>query len=145
MLIDQIREDMISARKGTDPVAKSLLVTLFAETTRVGKDKRNGPSTDEECVAVIRKFLANSEETARLLEARGKYASDQAREQVILQSYLPTQMTEVELTQAVQHIVADLNLTGVKAMGTIMSELKTRHAGTYDGKLASQIVKSVLS
>ena len=144
MLIDQIREDMIAARKGTDAVAKSLLVTLYSEATRVGKDKRNGATTDEEAVAVIRKFLANSEETARLLQARGKPVSEQIREQEILKAYLPTQMTEQALTQAVREIVAELNVSGAKAMGAVMAELKARHAGAYDGKLASQVVKSVL-
>lgn len=144
MLIERIRDDMIAARKGTDPVAKSLLVTLYAEAFMVGKNKRNGPSTDEECVGVIRKFLANSEETARLLEARGKAACEQAREQVILQGYLPTQMTEAELELAVKAIVSDLNANGAKAMGGVMAELKTRHSGRYDGRVASQVVKQVL-
>lgn len=144
MLIDQIREDMIAARRGTDTVAKSLLVTLFSEVSMIGKNKRNGATTDDEAVAVIRKFLANSEETARLLQARGKDVSEQMREQEILKAYLPTQMTEAQLTQAVTQIVSDLNVSGAKAMGAIMAELKARHSGAYDGKLASQLVKQIL-
>ena len=38
MLIEQLRTDMIAARKAGDSVEKSLLVTLYAETSRVGKD-----------------------------------------------------------------------------------------------------------
>jgi uncharacterized protein len=144
MLIEQIRADMIEARKADDAVAKSLLVTLYAEATRVGKDKRNGASTDEEVIGVVRKFLANAEETARLLEGQGKYACTQAREQVILQNYLPTQMTDAELTGAVRVIVTDLGVSGAKAMGAVMAELKARHGGRYDGKVASTIVKQIL-
>lgn len=144
MLIDQIRDDMFTARKGTDTVAKNLLVTLYSEAQRVGKDKRNGVSTDEECVAVIRKFLANAEETVRLLHARGQSSVAQTHEVHILTTYLPTQLTEAELAQIVQNIVAELNLSGAKVMGTVMAELKARHAGAYDGKLASQVVKTVL-
>lgn len=61
-MIGKIRDDMITARKGDDPVAKSLLVTLYSEASRVGKDKRNGDPTDEEVVAVVKKFAANAEE-----------------------------------------------------------------------------------
>jgi uncharacterized protein len=145
MLIEKIREDMITARKGSDAVAKSLLVTLYSEAIRVGKDKRNGASTDEEVIGIIRKFLANAEETVRLLEARGQDASAQKQEHEILQAYLPTQMSDAELESAVRDIVTDLGVSGAKVMGQVMSELKARHGGTYDGRTASTIVKQVLS
>lgn len=145
MLIDKIRDDMIRARQGDDAVAKSLLVTLYSEVFMVGKNKRNGPTTDDEAISVIRKFSANAEETRKLLEARGQNTTAQVQELVLLAAYMPQQMTQAALTQAVQQIVADLNVTGVKAMGTVMSELKARHAGAYDGKLASQVVKNVLA
>ena len=144
MLIDEIRADMMEARKGSDAVAKSLLVTLYSEAQRVGKDKRNGATTDEEVIGVIRKFAANAEETQRLLQARGQNTINQTRELELLITYLPTQMTQEGLESAVRVIVAELGLAGAKAMGAVMAELKARHAGTYDGKLASQVVKSIL-
>jgi uncharacterized protein len=144
MLIDQIRDDMIAARKADDAVAKSLLITLFSEAQMVGKNKRNGATTDEEAIGVIRKFAANAEETERLLQARGQQTQAQRRELEILAAYLPTQMTQEGLESAVRVIVAELGLSGAKAMGAVMAELKARHAGTYDGKLASQVVKSIL-
>jgi uncharacterized protein YqeY len=144
MLIDEIRADMMEARKGSDAVAKSLLVTLYSEAQRVGKDKRNGATTDEEVIGVIRKFAANVEETQRLLQARGQNTINQTRELELLITYLPTQMTQEGLESAVRVIVAELGLAGAKAMGAVMAELKARHAGTYDGKLASQVVKSIL-
>lgn len=144
MLIDNIRSDMIEARKGTDAIAKSLLVTLYAEALRVGKDKRNGVSTDEEVIGVVRKFMTNVEETERLLQARGQSTLAQARELEVLNTYLPTQMTEQELTSAVRAIVADLGVSGTKVMGQVMAELKARHGGRYDGKVASTIVKQIL-
>jgi uncharacterized protein YqeY len=144
MLIERIRADMMEARKGSDAVAKSLLVTLYSEAQRVGKDKRNGATTDEEVMGVIRKFAANAEETQRLLQARGQNTINQTRELELLITYLPTQMTQEGLESAVRSIVSELGLSGAKAMGAVMAELKTRHAGTYDGKLASQVVKSIL-
>ena len=68
MLIQQLFVDMIAARKGSDPTAKSLLVTLYSEAARVGKDRRNGDTTDEEVLATVKKFAANVEETIRNLE-----------------------------------------------------------------------------
>ena len=39
MLIEKLFVDMIAARKGNDPVAKSLLVTLYSEANMVGKNR----------------------------------------------------------------------------------------------------------
>ena len=144
MLIEKIREDMIRARQGDDQVAKSLLVTLFAEASRVGKDKRNGATTDEEVISVVRKFSANAEETRKLLEARGQNALAQSRELALLAAYMPQQMSESELEAVVRDMVTTQNLSGAKAMGAVMAALKEAHAGKYDGKMASMVVKRVL-
>jgi uncharacterized protein YqeY len=141
MLMEKIREDMITARKGTDTVARNLLITLYSEAQAVGKNKRNGDTTDEEVVSMVKKFITNLEETVRLLEARNQDVHAQTHELEILRTFLPRQMTEQELTQVVQNLVT----AHVGAnMGQIMTQLKADHAGTYDGKMASQVVKSVL-
>ena len=60
LLIEKLRQDMIAARKGSDTVTKSLMVTLYSEAAMVGKNKRNGDTTDDEAVAVIKKLLRPS-------------------------------------------------------------------------------------
>lgn len=145
MLIEQIRADMMRARKGDDTVAKSLLVTLFAEAQMVGKNKRNGVTTDDEVVAMVRKFSANTEETQRLLVARGQDATTQARELEILAMYLPKQLTRDELMAAIAQIVADQPEKSPKIMGKVMAELKARYGAAYDGKMASELVKAALA
>lgn len=145
MLMDRIRDDMIKARKGNDNVAKSLLVTLYAETSMVGKNKRNGDTTDDEAIGMVRKFAANTEETIRLLTERGQPAGAQQRELEILQAYLPRQMSRDELCEAIAAIVAEQPEKGAKAMGRVMGELKSRYGATYDGKLASELTKAALA
>jgi uncharacterized protein len=144
MLINQIRSDMITARKGGDSVAKSLLITLYAETVRVGKDKRNGETTDDESVSMVKKFITNCEETLSLLEARGQNGDQQRRELEILHTYLPKQLSREELAHAIAVILAELPEKNARAMGQVMAQLKARHGATYDGKLASELVKTAL-
>jgi uncharacterized protein YqeY len=145
MLIEKLRTDMITARKGDDAVAKSLLVTLYSETSRVGKDKRNGDTTDEEAVAVIKKFAANAEETRRLLAERGQDCSVQVREIEILEGYLPQQLDRAGLGAVIHEIIHEMKLDGPKAMGAVMAELKKGYSGRYDGKMASELVKTALA
>jgi hypothetical protein len=124
------------------------------------------PITDEKVIATITKFLKGAKSNAELLEkeferAMGHPSTDGKtrlledgqrefmanivpkmratdREIEILTSYLPKQMTEDELREAVSTFKAanpDAN------MGVIMAHLKTNFAGLYDGKMASQIAK----
>lgn len=144
MLIEKLHKDMMTARLGSDQVAKNLLITLYSEASRVGKDKRNGPSTDDEVVATAKKFVANAEETSRILKERGQDDSVQQHEIAIVKSYLPTQLSRDELAAHVDSMIAEMTLTGPKAMGAIMAQLKARFSGQYDGKVASEVVKSKL-
>ena len=145
MLIEKLFVDMIAARKGNDPVAKSLLVTLYSEANMVGKNRRNGTTTDDEVVSTVKKFAANVEETITNMEEIHRDTTVQRRELQILQEYLPEPLTEAQLRQAVRGIVEDLGVSGARAMGQVMSELKTRHGASYDGRLASTLVKEELS
>lgn len=145
MLIEKIRDDMIAARKGDDAVAKSLLVTLYSEATMVGKNRRNGLTTDEEAISMVRKFAANTEETIKLLAERGQPANAQQRELAILHTYLPRQMSRDELVEAIAAIVAEHPEKSPKIMGKVMGELKARFGATYDGKLASELTKAALA
>lgn len=145
MLIKQIYNDMISARKGSDPVAKNLMVTLYSETAMVGKNKRNGDTNDEEAIGMVKKFAANTEETIRLLAERGQPIDVQQHELEILQAYLPQQLTQAELIKAIADIVAAQPEKSPKIMGKVMAELKARYGASYDGKLASELVKGALA
>ena len=144
MLIKTLFTDMIAARKGDDPIAKSLLVTLYSEAAMIGKNRRNGDTTDEEVVAVIKKFASNVDETIRHLEEIHRDTSTQRHELHILNSYLPKQLTKTELETTVRTIVSTLGVSGAKAMGAVMAELKKQYSGQYDGKMASDVVKSIL-
>jgi hypothetical protein len=145
MLIETLHKDMVAARQGKDIVAKNLLVTLYSEALMVGKNRRNGNPTDDEVLATIKKFAANVDDTIRNLQAIDRDATTYQREADILHAYLPQQMDRATLDAVVHSIVHDMKLEGVKAMGAVMAELKKNYTGRYDGKMASEVVKLILS
>ena len=146
MLIEKIYQDMMQARKDNNAVAKNLLVTLYSEASMVGKNKRNGPSTDEEVVAVVKKFLNNSAEFISLMESRGMSAEIQHQESAILNLYIPQQMDREALQKAVEDVIlsSGIKTPDPKSMGVVMAKLKELFNGQYDGKMASEVVKSAL-
>jgi len=145
-LMDRIRAEQLAARKAGDKVAVGLLTALQAEAARVGKDKRNGESTDEEVVAVVRKFIGNAGETKTLLEAKGDDRSAVvAQEIAILERFMPSQMDAAAIEVALRALMAELTLAGPKAMGELMKAMKDRHTGRYDGATASACAKRILA
>lgn len=131
-LINQIKERQIAARK-TGSSDASLLTTLLGEAAMVGKNA-NRETTDQEVVAVVKKFIKNIDETVGALQSRSQPFDQFVAERNVLEQFLPLQLTELALRHiAEQH----------KSMPEFMKFLKEKHAGQYDGKLASSVAKKI--
>lgn len=131
-LIEQIRQKQIEARKARS-VDASLLTTLLGEAEMVGKNAGNRAPTDEEVVAVVRKFIKNIDETiAALNMTQYVQAVALTQEKEILLSFLPKQLDEDTLRMITKNC---------KDLPDFMRYLKQEYAGRYNGKLASAIAK----
>jgi uncharacterized protein YqeY len=157
-LIEKIKASQVEARKARNTLAATLLTTLLGEANMVAKNAQRDAPTDEETQAVVKKFLKGNAETQAIIQKAicaqeshnhayisadilGKLTLAQ-EEQKILESYLPQQLSESDLIQ----IVSDALTNGAqKNVGALMGVLKANHAGKYDGKLASTVIKAALA
>lgn len=144
MLLESIRLQSLEARRAKDTLRATLLVTLFAEAARVGKDAGNRETTDEETQKVVRKFLKGVDESLAVLKDESARATAQA-EKAILEGLLPQKVAGAELRAVVEELVAALPEKGSKQMGAVMKALKERLAGAYDGAEATVLVKAALA
>ncbi len=144
MLLQTIRAASLDARKAKDADRAALLVTLYAEAARVGKDAGNRDSTDDEVVKVVRKFLKGVEESLAVLTVEAARVRA-LNEKAILETFLPRSVSGAELESVVQAIVATLPERSPRQMGAVMKALKEQLAGAYDGNEASALVKKVLA
>lgn len=146
-MIEDIKKDMMIARKSNDPVAKPLLITLYSEASMKGKNERNGDPTDQEVISVIKKFKSNAEETLQIAQKHNNQdkAEIAEKEIQILDQYLPKQMTEDELKNVISDIIAKNNLSSPREIGVVMKNLNENHNGTFDGKQASTLAKELLA
>ena len=76
---------------------------------------------------------------------RQELADIEAAEVVVIEAFLPQQMSEAETAAAIEAIKAELGATSVKDMGRVMATLKERHAANLDMSKASALVKAALS
>lgn len=148
-LLARIKHDLEKARTSEtrNPDLISLLVTLYSESAITGKNKGNRDSTDEEVVATIKRFIKGLEECIVAINSRKVTPETTSAfvkanfELDILSEYLPKQLTEKEVSDAVETL-----LTGFpnSNLGAVMKHFKENYAGLYDGAVLSKIVKAKL-
>jgi uncharacterized protein len=103
--------------------------------------------TDADVVAVIEKMIKQRRESIAQYEkaARKDLADVEKFELELLSGYLPQQMSDQEVSQAVDAAIAEAKPAGIKDMGKVMGLLKPRLAGKADMGKVSNLVKSKLS
>jgi uncharacterized protein YqeY len=132
-LHETIKADMITAMKNKDNDMKTLLRVVLGEiATESKKPEINRDLTDSEITAIINKMKKNAIEMNNEDEVK------------ILDRYLPTMLEPKQLETLVLGIINKNGFDGMKDMGKVMGILKSQYGGSYDGKLASQIVKDKL-
>lgn len=102
---------------------------------------------DAEVLAVLEKMIKQRRESIAQYEkaARRDLADVEKAEIEVLSAYLPQQMGDAELDQAVAAAIGESGASGVKEMGKVMALLKTRLAGKADMGKVSNLVKTKLS
>jgi len=136
MLLDDIRKDMFNAKKDKDMLKANLLSTLFSEMFNITKSGK--PYTDEDFTKIVKKFVKNIDETIAL-DIPAEKKENLLKEKVILEGYLPKQLSKEEI----EKIVTEMAGSG-KQMKDIMQHFKENYAGMYDGRLVSETVKAKL-
>jgi uncharacterized protein YqeY len=103
--------------------------------------------TDADVLSVIEKMIKQRRESIAQFEkaSRNDLAEAEKFEIGVLSGYLPQQMGEAELAQAVAAAVAESGASGIKDMGKVMALLKPRLAGRADIGAVSSLVKAKLS
>lgn len=145
-ILADIKQEQLSARKNRESVKATLLTTLIGDAVMVGKNDGNRESTDAEVVGVIKKFIANAIEILGILDGDPIIIPsdiDKLKTEItILKSFLPQQMTETELSDAIGRIIETTGATTLKDMGKVMKALKEQHSGKYDGGQANALIKA---
>ena len=145
-LKDRITDDMKAAMRAKDAPRLLAIRGLLAAIKQREVDERI-ELDDAAVVGVIEKMIKQRRESIAQFEkaARKDLVDAEKAEVQLLSGYLPAQMGEAAIAQAVSAAVAESGASGVKDMGKVMALLKPRLAGKADmGKVSAQ-VKAKLS
>ena len=151
MIRPRLNEALTEAIKAQEKRAVSTLRLILAclkdrDIAARGKGITDG-ITDDEILALLQTMIRQREDSIALYEQGGRLdlAEGEREEVTIIERFLPEQMDENSIEQAVRSVIADVGAKGLKDMGRTMAELRTRYAGRMDFTKASGLVKSSLA
>ena len=144
-LKERIQEDMKAAMRAKDTARLSAVRLLLAAMKQKEVDERI-ELADGDVVGIIEKMVKQRRESIAQFEkaARQDLAAAEKFEIGVLSAYLPQQMGETEVAQAIAAAVAESGAGGIKDMGKVMALLKPRLAGRADMGKVSGLVKAKL-
>ena len=137
-LIDLIMHNRAIARTNKESKVEFAILTLLVgelETSLKREGKAVTEATDETVIAVIKKLIKSNNEVIGLYGEVG--SAKFIQENKVLGDYLPKQMTEEELTAALENIM-------FSSVGEAIKSLSESFPGKFDKAMASKIAKNLL-
>jgi uncharacterized protein len=135
-----VQADVTASLKAGDRGRANALRLIVSELQKAAKDG----NADE--VAVLQRERKRRLEAAEAYReaAREDLAEGEEREAVIIEAYLPAQISDEELRTIVGDAVAKSGASSPKEMGKVMSAVMPQVKGRADGKRVSAMVQELL-
>ena len=140
----QLQADLQAAMKARAAEKVLILRGLIAAIKNVKVEKQVATLSEADIAALVRKEISKRVEAADFARKAGRaeLVESNEREKAVLEAYLPQQLNAAELEALIKQLAAELGTTQI---GTLMATLRERHAGQFDGKLASELVRKLAS
>lgn len=149
-LKDQVTEDIKAAMKAGNKIrletVRSIKKAVLEKEVAVRPSGQETLTTDQEMEVLVQLAKQRRDSIAQYQQARRTDLADQeAQELAILEEYLPQQLSEEEVSQAIDQIIAQTGATAPKDMGKVMGAAMQQLKGKVDGKKVQDMVKAKLA
>lgn len=149
-LRDQFSTELKSSMKAGNTARTSTLRMILAklkDADIAARPKGVDKISDEEVMTALRGMVKSRREAVDLYRQgnRPELADKEEAEIAVIESFLPRQMDEAAMGQAVEEAVAETGAASLKDMGKVMAALKAKHAATLDMAKVGPLVKAKLS
>lgn len=147
-IAEQINEDIKLAMKAKAKEELDALRAVKSAFLLAATEKSAGSQvSDEQALQILTKLVKQRNESSALFKAqnRNDLAEVEDKQAAIIAKYLPKQLSEAEIREAVKAQINAVGATGPQDMGKVMGPLSKSLAGKADGKIISAIVKELLA
>ena len=146
-LEQKVMGEMKEAMKSKNEAVLRALRAIKAEIIKAKTEPGAGGEIDEATEQkFLQKMMKQRKDSLEIFEQQGRadLAIKEKEEMEVIEKFLPKQMTEEEIMAALRVIISETGATGASDMGKVMGAATKQMAGKADGKLISQLVKSLL-
>ncbi len=146
-LEEQVNQDLKEAMKAKDDAKmrsiRAIKTAIIVEKT----SEKGGELTPEAELKMLNKLVKQRQDALDIYnkEGRDDLAQKEQEELIIIQTYMPEQMSEEEIETKVDEIINQTGAEGMQDMGKVMGIASKELLGKADGKTISTIVKKKLS
>ena len=147
-LEEKVMAQMKEAMKNKNEAALRSLRSIKAEIIKAKTEPgAGGAVTADGEVKLLQKMVKQRRDALEIYQqqSRDDLAQKEQEEIAVIETFLPTQMTETELRQALEEIIAELGAQSPADMGKVMGAATKKLAGRTDGKAISTAVKALLT
>ncbi len=123
---------------------RAIKAALLLEKAKEGAAAEIGEEVE---LKILQKMIKQRRESADIYSQAGRpeLAEKELYDASVIETYLPQQMSEAEVTAIIQNIVTQTGASSVKDMGKVMGAASKELAGKADNKMISVIVKNLLA
>ena len=148
-LVERITQDLTAAMKARDAARTSTLRMAKAAIMNKQIDK-HGDLDDAEAVRLLQGLVKQREDAAEqyVKGSRPELAEKERAEIVVLKAYLPAELTDGEIAEAVERAVAETGASSPKDVGRVMKSALAALAASgkaADGRKVNEAVKKRLA
>jgi uncharacterized protein len=150
MLRDRLSETLKTALKAKEARTVStvrLILAALKDRDIAARSKGNQDGIDEDGVlSLLQSMIKQRRDSIKLYEKGGRLelAQQESEEIAVIETFLPAQLSDEDLANAVSTAITEVEATTLKDMGKTMAALKSKYAGQMDFSKASALVKSQL-
>lgn len=143
---NRIHEDMKTAMRSHQKERLATIRLIMAAIKQREVDERI-TLNDEQVLATLNKMIKQRRDSIAQYEIgnRKDLADKEAEEIKVIQAYLPAQLSDAEINQAIDSVINETGASSAKDMGKVMGKLKSLLQGKADMAIVSNRVKERLS
>ena len=144
---EKINEELRNATKSGEKLRMETLRSLRASIIEFNKSGIGRPMNDDDAMKILQNAAKRRRDAIEMYEKGNRFdLSDKEKaELLIIQEFLPAQISFEEVREIIKKIIVELGVTDVKEMGKVMGVAMSRLKGQTEGSVVQQIVRSLLT
>jgi len=145
-LVKELEGQVKDAMRARDDHRRDAL-RLILNSLRSAEKELQRPLHDDEELQVLQRERKRRVEAAEAFRAGGRdeQAEAEERELAVLEEFMPEPLSEDELEEIVDDVIAEVGATSMRDLGRVMADVMPQVAGRADGSAVSQIVREKLA